>query len=160
MNQWRLRSELVWAGSETVRELLINLRHARRTVVKLPSGCHPLLSTVLYGTARPRNRIDIVADSDLLLRISEIDELAALADLVSPMRDTGTRLRLRSPYPHLVFNFGARPAVVSGSGRREWQLGERWIGGPTGQLCDGKRHQYPSNTQQLALSRIVPDSVT
>lgn len=134
MNRWRLKSELTWAGSETVRELLINARHCERTIVKLPPECHPLLSTALYGTSRGRSRIDIVADPDLLLRLSAVDELAALADLVSPLRDTGTRVRLRSPRPHLVFNFASRPRAVPGVVSREWQLGERWVGEPAAQL--------------------------
>jgi hypothetical protein len=129
MSQWRPRAELVWAGSKTVKELLLNLEHGKRTVVKLPAHCHPVLSSALYGPGRARSRIDITADSTLLQRLSAIDEFAALEELVDPVRYTRTRLRLQSPRPHLVFNFGAVGRVVEGSSPREWQLGERWNAG-------------------------------
>jgi hypothetical protein len=122
MNRWRLRSELVWAGSETVSELLFNLQHGKRTVVKLPFDCHPLLSRALYGAARVRGRIDVTADSTLLLRLAALDEFAVLGDLANPVRDSGTRLRLISPRPHLVFNFRADGPVIAGRSPRDLQL--------------------------------------
>ena len=126
MSQWRVRPELVWAGSETVQELLLNLEHGKRTVVKLPADCHPVLSGVLYGPGRARSRIDITADSTLLQRLCAIDGLSALEQLVDPVRYTRTRLRLQSPRPHLVFNFGTAGHIAEGSSPREWQFGERW----------------------------------
>ena len=124
---WRFAAEVVWTGPASVRELSTNLEHRRRTILKLPADCHPRLSACLYPNALPRNRIDVTGDAALLLRIAALDELAELAELSQPMKSMGARLRLRSPAPHLVFNFPAvrKALAVAEPSPRDWQCGER-----------------------------------
>jgi hypothetical protein len=135
MSKWRFPDELVWAGRDTVRELVTNLEHRRRTVLKLPSDCHSALSARLYESRPTRGRIDVTGDATLLLRIAAVDEIAELAELAQPMRTIGARLRLRSPAPHLVFNFQTARNVAPEPGPREWQYGESWLQQSPAPLC-------------------------
>ena len=96
-------SRLVWAGPATVEQIAENLRARRRTVVKLPANYHHALSVRLFQSARARGVMDLSGDARLLERIAALDGLHSLRTLVEPMQEQGTRVRLRSPFPHLFF---------------------------------------------------------
>jgi hypothetical protein len=107
VNRWARRVQLSFAGPQTVRQLLENLAHRQRTVLALPGVCHVALSDCLYGTARPRATINRVGGGDLLRSIASIDGLAELGALAGPLDTAGVRVKVRSPAPHVTFNFHA-----------------------------------------------------
>ncbi len=126
MAPWSSSCRLVWNGSSSIPQILGNLARGQRTVIRLPTRFHPAVSERLYAEERVRASIDVVGDAQLLAHIAKIDGLHDLAELVTPMQALRTRLRVRSPAPHLVFNAEAAHPRFARPGRpRKLQVGKR-----------------------------------
>jgi hypothetical protein len=141
-------SSIKWNGVLTIPQLTANLFKRQRTVLRLPTSYHPLVSARLYRNSRARNTVDLVGDAKLLSRIAEIDGLAELQPLVTTMELVGARVRLRSPAPYLIFNI---PAAVRLTRPRELQHGEAWAARGNAEVCDscGVLHTPKAHNQQF-----------
>lgn len=112
---------LCWGSPRMFERLRDRIARRLRTVLRLPSDFHVVLSDCLYGKARPR--INATGDVRLLGRIARVEALRELAVLDAAMVEARTRLRVVSPAPHLVFT--APPLVRvrwSGSARLDAAL--------------------------------------
>jgi hypothetical protein len=146
MTPWRTSSRLIWDGAPTIRQITGNLGRRQRTVLRLPTSYHPVLSAYFYTGVPVRKRIDLVGDAGLLARIAEIDGLGELGKLVQPMQDADARLRLRSPGPHLVFNVPPRRRAAPGL-----RHGEPWTARSAPVLCDSCGRVHAQDRQSLQL---------
>src|SRR4051812_21436362 len=53
-------SSIKWNGVLTIPQLTANLFKRQRTVLRLPTSYHPLVSARLYRNSRARNTVDLV----------------------------------------------------------------------------------------------------
>jgi hypothetical protein len=124
---WKSTESICWSSPDAIAQVNRNLLRKRRSVLKLPLTFHPALSAYLYKNVPVRPCIELRGGIDLLARLSEIEGLHSLADLVEAAGDVDARLRLRSPAPHLIFNIPAGQPRYMSSSERELQHGESWV---------------------------------
>jgi hypothetical protein len=135
MAPFQSSSHLIWEGPPSIWQIIDNLERRKRTVLRLPTSYHPALSACLYSHMRTRGRIDLIGDAELLARITAIDGLRELTQLVEPMQKAGARLRLRSPAPHLVFNVPSNRRIQQRGLQPALQHGEAWSSRSETVLC-------------------------
>lgn len=134
MAPWDSSDRVFWNGRLTVDQVADNLARKRRTVLRLPMRYHPAFSASLYDLPT-RKRIDIAGDATLLQRLGKIDGLSDLLKLIPAMERVGSRLRIRSPAPHLVFNVPPTARGPRVRPARELQHGEPWVASRTVARC-------------------------
>ncbi|RRQ20688.1 hypothetical protein [Thiohalobacter thiocyanaticus] len=97
---------LNWEGNETIAEAKRLIDQRTPLELQLPPDLHFALFSRLCAEERNQpESVEIEGGPELLEQIAQISALAALADLVVPLREAGAGVRVISPSPAILIDF-------------------------------------------------------
>ncbi|MAT66425.1 MAG: hypothetical protein CMN57_12375 [Gammaproteobacteria bacterium] len=96
---------LVWEGKETIRETLQLIDQRTPLELQLPPDTHfALCSHLAPADSRPES-LDLDGGHELVEQAAQVGVLAALAELIVPLREANAMVHIVSPSPAIQIGF-------------------------------------------------------
>ncbi|HSH29741.1 MAG TPA: hypothetical protein VK971_07530 [Thiohalobacter sp.] len=96
---------LVWEGKETIQETLRLIDQRTPLELQLPPDTHFALCSRLAPADSRAQSLDLDGGHELVAQAARVVPLAALAELIEPLRKAGATVHIISPSPAIQIDF-------------------------------------------------------